>query len=109
MPDAASVLLQRLQEQRPAVWRDFMADCIAKGWVVVLSAVTTYTAVNSTLLLQIVALSAIALLITFGSVCTWTLFGAMLRQYLHTERRRRGFNFAMAALLVASVIPVFWE
>jgi threonine/homoserine/homoserine lactone efflux protein len=80
-----------------------------KGWVVALSAVTTYTVVNSTLLLQIVALSAIALLITLGSVCTWTLFGAMLRQYLHTERRRRGFNYAMAALLVASVIPVFWE
>jgi threonine/homoserine/homoserine lactone efflux protein len=80
-----------------------------KGWVVALSAMTTYTVVNSTLLLQIVALSAIALLITFASVSTWTLFGAMLRQYLHTERRRRGFNYAMAALLVASVIPVFWE
>ena len=27
-------------------------------------------------------------------------FGAMLRQYLHTEKRRRGFNYLMAALLV---------
>lgn len=80
-----------------------------KGWVVALSAVTTYTLVNSTLLLQIIALSAIALLITLGSVCTWTIFGAMLRQYLHTERRRRSFNYSMAALLVASIIPVFWE
>jgi len=80
-----------------------------KGWVVALSAVTTYTVVNSTLLLQIVALSGIALLITLGSVSTWTIFGAMLRQFLHTERRRRGFNYSMAALLVASIIPVFWE
>lgn len=80
-----------------------------KGWVVALSAVTTYTVVNSTLLLQIVALSGIALLITLGSVSTWTMFGAMLRQFLHTERRRRGFNYSMAALLVASIIPVFWE
>ncbi len=80
-----------------------------KGWVVALSAVTTYTLVNSTLLLQIVALSAIALLVTLGSVCTWTLFGAMLRRYLHTERRRRSFNYSMAALLVASIVPVFWE
>jgi len=80
-----------------------------KGWVVALSAVTTYTVVNSTLLLQVIALSTIALLITLGSVCTWTLFGAVLRRYLHTERRRRGFNYAMAALLVASIIPVFWE
>jgi threonine/homoserine/homoserine lactone efflux protein len=80
-----------------------------KGWVVALSAVTTYTVVNSTLPLQIVALSAIALLITLGSVCTWTFFGALLRQYLHTERRRLLFNYSMAALLVASIIPVFWE
>jgi threonine/homoserine/homoserine lactone efflux protein len=80
-----------------------------KGWVVALSAVTTYTVVNSTLPLQIIALSAIALLITFGSVSTWTFFGAMLRQLLHTERRRRWFNYSMAALLVASIVPVFWE
>lgn len=80
-----------------------------KGWVVALSAVTTYTVVNSTLPLQIVALSAIALLITLASVCTWTFFGALLRQYLHTERRRLLFNYCMAALLVASIIPVFWE
>jgi threonine/homoserine/homoserine lactone efflux protein len=80
-----------------------------KGWVVALSAVTTYTVVNATLPLQIVALSAIALLITLGSVCTWTIFGAMLRQYLHTERRRRWFNYSMATLLAASVLPVLWE
>jgi threonine/homoserine/homoserine lactone efflux protein len=80
-----------------------------KGWVVALSAMTTYTVVNTTLPLQIVALSGIALVITFASVCTWTFFGSMLRQFLHTERRRRLFNYSMAALLVASVIPVFWE
>jgi threonine/homoserine/homoserine lactone efflux protein len=80
-----------------------------KGWVVALSAVTTYTVVNSTLPLQVLALSAIALIITVASVCVWTLFGSLLRQSLHTERRRRWFNYSMAALLVASIIPVFWE
>jgi threonine/homoserine/homoserine lactone efflux protein len=65
--------------------------------------------VNSSLPLQIVALSAIALIITLASVTTWTLFGALLRQFLHTEQRRRYFNYSMAALLVASIIPVFWE
>ena len=80
-----------------------------KGWVVALSAVTTYTVVNSTLPLQIVALSGIALVITVASVCIWAFFGSVLRQFLHTERRRRLFNYSMAALLVASIIPVFWE
>jgi threonine/homoserine/homoserine lactone efflux protein len=80
-----------------------------KGWVVALSAVTTYTVVNASLWLQILALSGIALVVTLASVCTWTLFGAMLRRYLHTERRRRTFNHSMAILLVASIIPVFFE
>jgi threonine/homoserine/homoserine lactone efflux protein len=80
-----------------------------KGWVVALSAVTTYTVVNGTLTLQVLALAALALLITLASVSCWTLFGAMLRQYLHTERRRRWFNYSMAALLVASILPVLWE
>jgi threonine/homoserine/homoserine lactone efflux protein len=80
-----------------------------KGWVVALSAVATYTVVDSTLPLQIGALSAISLIITVGSVCCWTLFGALLRQYLHTPARRRVFNYSMAALLVASIIPVLWE
>jgi threonine/homoserine/homoserine lactone efflux protein len=80
-----------------------------KGWVVALSAVTTYTVVNSTLTLQILALAALALLVTLASVSCWTLFGALLRQYLHTERRRRGFNYLMALLLAASILPVLWE
>jgi threonine/homoserine/homoserine lactone efflux protein len=80
-----------------------------KGWVVALSAVTTYTVVDESLWLQILALCGIALLVTVASVSTWTLFGAMLRHYLHTEHRRRVFNYSMAALLVASIIPVFWD
>jgi threonine/homoserine/homoserine lactone efflux protein len=80
-----------------------------KGWVVALSAVSTYTVVNATLTMQVLALAALALLITLASVCCWTLFGSVLRQYLHTERRRRWFNYSMAALLVASIVPVFWE
>jgi threonine/homoserine/homoserine lactone efflux protein len=80
-----------------------------KGWVVALSAVTTYTVVESSLMLQVIALSAIAMIVTIGAVSTWTAFGALLRQYLHTERRRRWFNYSMAGLLVVSIIPVFFE
>jgi threonine/homoserine/homoserine lactone efflux protein len=80
-----------------------------KGWVIALSAVTTYTVVESSLMLQVVALALIAMLVTAVSVSCWTLFGAMLRRYLHTERRRTWFNYSMAGLLVFSIIPVFWE
>jgi threonine/homoserine/homoserine lactone efflux protein len=80
-----------------------------KGWVVALSVVTTYTVVDHTLPLQIAVLAAICLVITMASVCCWTLFGAMLRNFLQTDSRRRWFNYSMAALLVASVVPVIWE
>jgi threonine/homoserine/homoserine lactone efflux protein len=80
-----------------------------KGWVVALSAVTTYTVVETSLMLQVIALSAIALVVTIGAVSTWTAFGALLRQYLHTDRRRRWFNYSMAGLLVVSIVPVFFE
>jgi threonine/homoserine/homoserine lactone efflux protein len=80
-----------------------------KGWVVALSAVATYTVVESSLLAQVLALAGIALVVTIASVTTWTMFGAMLRRYLHTEKRRKYFNYSMAALLVASIVPVFWD
>jgi threonine/homoserine/homoserine lactone efflux protein len=80
-----------------------------KGWVVALSLVTTYTVVDHTLPLQIAALAAICLVITMASVCCWTLFGSLLRNFLQTDSRRRWFNCSMAALLVASIVPVIWE
>jgi len=80
-----------------------------KGWVVALSLVTTYTVVDQTLPLQIAALCLICLFITLASVCCWTLFGSLLRNFLQTDLRRRWFNYSMAALLVASIIPVIWE
>ena len=80
-----------------------------KGWVVALSLVTTYTAVDQTLPLQIAALASIALFITMASVCCWTYFGSLLRKFLQTPSRRRWFNYSMAALLVLSIVPVAWE
>lgn len=80
-----------------------------KAWVIALGAVTTYTVVDQTLPLQIVALTAISVIITLASVSCWTLFGAFMRQFLHTEKRRRSFNYTMAALLVLSILPVLWE
>ncbi|HXP64351.1 MAG TPA: LysE family translocator [Steroidobacteraceae bacterium] len=80
-----------------------------KAWVISLGAVTTYTVVDATLPLQIAALTAIAVVVTLACVCCWTYFGALMRQFLNTERRRRAFNYAMAGLLVLSIVPVLFE
>jgi len=80
-----------------------------KAWIIAVSAVTTYTEVNSTLPLQISAIAIMDVFITLVCVSCWTLFGHFLRNYLHTESRRRGFNYTMAGLLVSSILPVLWE
>ena len=80
-----------------------------KGWVAALSVVTTYTSVISPLVAQVLALAAIALLVTLGSMLTWTLGGTVLRRYLRTDRHRRLFNYSMASLLLLSVLPVLFE
>jgi threonine/homoserine/homoserine lactone efflux protein len=80
-----------------------------KAWIIAISAVTTYTVVNSSLPLQICAIALLDIGITLASVSCWTLFGHFLRDYLHTDARRRWFNLGMAGLLLVSIVPVFWE
>jgi threonine/homoserine/homoserine lactone efflux protein len=80
-----------------------------KAWVTGVSAVATYTLVNSSLPLQIIALALAALATAGASASCWTLFGHFLRDYLRTESRRRLFNYAMAGMLTLSIVPVFLE
>jgi threonine/homoserine/homoserine lactone efflux protein len=80
-----------------------------KGWVAALSVVTTYTLVGPPLIPQVLALAAIALLVTLGSMLTWSMGGTVLRRYLRTDRHRRLFNYSMATLLLLSIVPVLFE
>ncbi len=80
-----------------------------KAWIIAVSAVTTYTVVNPTLFWQIGAIAVLDIVITLASVSCWTLFGHFLRDYLHTDARRRWFNRSMAGLLLLSILPVLWE
>jgi len=49
---------------------------------------------------------AVMTLATLGAVVTWTGFGVALRRFLRDPVRARIFNIAMAALLVASIVPM---
>lgn len=80
-----------------------------KAWITSVSAVTTYTVVNSSLPWQVGAMAVLAVVTALASASCWTLFGHFLRDYLRTDSRRRTFNLAMAALLALSIIPVFLE
>ena len=43
------------------------------------------------------------------SISTWTLFGSALRPFLTSPTAVRAFNIVMAALLLASLYPVFMD
>ena len=80
-----------------------------KGWVVVVGAITTYTVVGPTMPRQVLTLAALNTVIGLASVASWTAFGHYLRAYLGKERHLRWFNYAMAALLLASILPMLFE
>jgi threonine/homoserine/homoserine lactone efflux protein len=76
-----------------------------KGWIIAVSAITTYTVIDASLPLQICQIAALSALMALASVVCWTMFGQWLRQFLNTSQRLRWFNYSMAILLVASIVP----
>lgn len=51
---------------------------------------------------------AVFTVVTVLAVALWAGFGVALRVFLKDPARARIFNFAMAALLVASIVPMVW-
>ena len=79
-----------------------------KGWVMAVSALTTYTAMaDYAHSAGIVVL--VFLLIAFPASGIWLVSGAAMRRLLANPRYVRPFNLTMAALLLASIAPVLFE
>ena len=77
-----------------------------KGWVMVIGSITAYTAIAS-FPWNIVIQTAITLVVGAFATVAWALFGSALRPLLRSPVVVRAFNFVMAALLLASLYPVF--
>ena len=54
-------------------------------------------------------IAGIALVVGFPSSLTWVTFGTALRRFLKSPRALRGFNIAMALLLVVSTLPLLFH
>jgi threonine/homoserine/homoserine lactone efflux protein len=78
----------------------------AKGWVMVIGTVTAYAAIGG-FPWNIVIQTGISLVMGALSTVAWALFGSALRPVLTSPRAVRAFNLLMAALLLASLYPVF--
>jgi threonine/homoserine/homoserine lactone efflux protein len=79
-----------------------------KGWVMVIGTITAYAGIARfpwNIFIQVV----LSLLLGAMSTSTWTLSGSSLRSFMTSPRVVRAFNIVMAALLLASLYPVFMD
>jgi threonine/homoserine/homoserine lactone efflux protein len=79
-----------------------------KGWVMVIGTLTAYAAIAS-FPWNIIIQTGISLVIGTVSTVAWALFGSALRPVLTSPSAVRAFNIVMAALLLASLYPVFMD
>ncbi len=79
-----------------------------KAWAMALGAVTAY-APREHYVANILVVSLIFVAINLPCVMCWTGFGVGLRRFLDKPAVLRGFNIAMAVLLVVSLIPLALE
>ncbi|MFC7473850.1 LysE family translocator [Dankookia sp. GCM10030260] len=77
-----------------------------KAWIIAAGAVATYTGGESGLLGEALALAALFAVAACGSLLAWAALGAGTARLLRDPASLRWFNRGMAALLVASLVPV---
>jgi threonine/homoserine/homoserine lactone efflux protein len=80
----------------------------AKGWAMALSAAAGY-APPQNYVANMLAVTAVFSVINLPCILVWTAFGASLRGWLAQPGRLQRFNWVMAALLVASIPPMFLD
>jgi threonine/homoserine/homoserine lactone efflux protein len=88
-----------LQLVNPKLWVTAAGAVVAYG-----SAATASTSITIALLFALIFGIA-----TFASTAMWTLVGVGIGRIARTTRAMRIFNYLMAGLLVASLIPVMFE
>jgi threonine/homoserine/homoserine lactone efflux protein len=79
-----------------------------KAWTVALIVTVSYTAPER-FLLSLVLMILVFAVVGVPSISVWALSGAALRRTLTKGRRIAVFNFAMALILVGSMIPVLLD
>lgn len=75
-----------------------------KAWAMALTAITAYAPGRDLAAIALVAVIFAA--VNLPSVSVWTVLGREISRFLTGPGHLRAFNLVMAALLVASVVPV---
>ncbi|ATG47517.1 LysE family translocator [Celeribacter ethanolicus] len=78
-----------------------------KAWIMAISAQTNYAQDTTWLAAGIVAFGF--LLMNLPAISLWAWLGQEIRRFLTNPRRLVAFNWTMAALLVASLLPILFH
>lgn len=77
-----------------------------KAWMIAVGAIAAFTSLEGNVLAEVALIVGIFLLVCPASTMAWAGFGVGIGRLLRSDRMLRAFNIAMAALLVASIIPI---
>lgn len=77
-----------------------------KARLIAVGGTATYVAADAPVLPQVAIIATLFAVTAFPSLLFWAALGLRAGRFLHAQWRLRPFNFAMAALLVMSVLPV---
>jgi threonine/homoserine/homoserine lactone efflux protein len=79
-----------------------------KAWAIVFSGVALFTRDGGNKILEIGLIAVLFGLVCLPNGVVWTLFGSAISELLADDTWRRRFNWAMALLLVISVVPTLF-
>jgi threonine/homoserine/homoserine lactone efflux protein len=78
-----------------------------KAWMIALAAIPAFTTPQGDTLAEALMIAGAFALVGFPCTLVWAGLGAGASRLLRTGRALRGFNIAMAMLLVLSLLPAF--
>ncbi|MBU1281036.1 MAG: LysE family translocator [Alphaproteobacteria bacterium] len=78
-----------------------------KGWIMAIGAQTNYAQDTTWVAALMVGLGF--LIVNFPAITLWAWLGQEMRRFLTNRRRLTAFNWTMAALLLASLIPILFH
>ena len=77
-----------------------------KATTVTISAITAYTSSADSFFTNLILILIIFGIATIISTVAWTIAGQFIGQFLQQKNRRLLFNYMMAGLLIAALLPV---
>ena len=88
-------------------WQAFAFQWVnPKAWIMATGAVAAYTTATTGVYAQVLLIAGVFFLVAFPCIAVWLFFGVGLKRFLKDPKHNRVFNLTMAALLVASIVPI---